>query len=237
MAGEGLGFNGHVKAELCQGLPNAGPLSRADVAEQQILVGGQPDLQLIGLHDLAQALFHGPFQATTHQRQSDEPQTSFLAVPAEVIEQFGFGLIAQALEVSFEVIPLQCVAEPLDALVVEQVLHPRVFAHLPVAVVTLQGEDRLHHIENISGLHVSEGISGAGEGLLLVVSSSHATAHVDVAAPQASGGVREGHQADVLGQQIHGVVTRHRDSNLELSRQVGVAVEGLIAAAREHSAL
>ena len=43
-------------------------LGSPDVAEQQVLIGRQADLKLIGLHNLAQPFFHRTFQSSAHHR-------------------------------------------------------------------------------------------------------------------------------------------------------------------------
>ena len=186
---------------------------------------------------MAEAFFQFTFQTSTHQGQTDKPQTGLLAMPAEVIKQLGFGLSAQSPELTMEVILLENVPEPLDAPVVKQVLHAGVLANLPIPVVALKREDRLAHVEDVGSLHIAERVCGSRERLLLVMGSSHTATDVDVASPQRSGRVCEHHKTDVLGQQVHGVISRNRDSNLELSGQIGVAVQRLICASGENTAL
>ena len=205
----------HLKPEGFQLGSNAGSLGGADVAQQQVLVGGEANLQLVGLHQLPQPCLEISVQAATEQGKSHEPHPCLLAMPAEIVQKLGLGLIAQPLEASLEVGRAQGVAEPLDSLVVQQVLHAGVLAHLPITVIPLQRQDRLNHIQNVGSIDVTQRIRRAGEGLLLVVGAAHATAHVDVAAPQIAGGVGEGHQADVLGEQVNRVVPRHGDGHLE----------------------
>ena len=123
-------------------------------------------------------------------------------MPAQIVEQLGLGFIAQPLEVSLEVGRGQGGAEPLDPLVVQEVFHPGMLTDLPIPMVPLQRQDSLHDVEHISGVHVTQGISGARERLLFVVGPPHTTAHVDIAATQFAGGIRERHQADVLRQEV-----------------------------------
>ena len=104
-------------------------------------------------------------------------------MPAEVVQKLGLRLIAQPLETSLEVARAKGVAEPLNALVMQQVLHAGVFAHFTIPVVPLQRQDRLNDIKNVSGIDVAQRIRSAGEGLLLVVGAAHATTHVNVASP------------------------------------------------------
>ena len=136
-----------------------------------------------------------------------------------------------------EVAALQLLAEPADAAIVQQILHPRMAALLAIAVVALQGDDRLQQLEDVLVGHVAEGIGHAGEGLLLVVGAAHATAHIHVAALGPPLGVTEQHQAHVLGEQVHRVVTRHRHRHLELAGHVGGAVKRLGGIAAEHPPL
>ena len=236
MSGQGRWGFRYLKPKGFQLGSNAGSLGGADVAQQQVLIGGETNLQLVSLHQLPEPCLELSVQATAEQGQSHKPHPSLLPMPAEVVQQLGLRLIAQPLEGSLEVGHTKGFAEPLDALVVQQVLHAGVLAHLPIPVVPLQRQDRLNHIENVGGIDVTQGIRCASEGLLLVVGATHATAHVDVAAPQFAGGVGEGNQADVLGEQINGVVPWHGDGHLELPGQVGIPVERFLSAAGKNAA-
>ena len=88
---------GNLKAKSGQLCADRGALPCADVAQQHVLVGGKTDFQLIGLDNATQAGLAVTVQASAEQGKTDEPQSSPLAVPAEVIEEFWLRLIAQAL--------------------------------------------------------------------------------------------------------------------------------------------
>ena len=180
------GLSGKLKAEFGQGLLDRCFLSGADVAEQQVLIGGQADLQLIGLHNLAQPVFHCTLQSSAHHRQTDEPETFFLPVPAEVVLKFRHRFLPDAFQVSFEIVLAQCRSEPGDPPLMEEVFHAGVLPHFTISVIPLQGHDRLKQIKNIRRLHVAERIGRSGKGVFLVMGAAHATAHVDIAAFQDS---------------------------------------------------
>ena len=57
MASEGGRMIGLIEAEGHELAADAGALLRADVAEQQVLIGGEADVQLVGVHQLAQTGF------------------------------------------------------------------------------------------------------------------------------------------------------------------------------------
>ena len=105
-------------------------------------------------------------------------------MPAQVVEQLGFGFVAETLERSEEVVGFQLIAEPIDTAILQQVFHPGVATNPAVTVIPLQRHDRLEQIKDVCSIHVTEGIGDAGKGLFLVVGAAHATTHVHVAAPQ-----------------------------------------------------
>ena len=237
VAAEQAGFLRILPAQFGQLLAQAAALAGADVAEQDVLVGGESQLQLEGVHQLPQPRLLLAAEASAEQGEPHEPEASALAVPAQVILQFAAGFGAQAPDRMAEIVALELVAEPVDAAIVDQVFHAGVAPLHPIAVVPLQGHDRLHQIEHMLMLHVAEGVGRTGEGLLLVMGAAHAATHIHIAALGPALGVREQHQAHVLGEQVHGVVAGHGDGHLELSRHVGAAIEGLLAIAAEHPTL
>jgi len=97
-----------------------------------------------------------------------------------------------------------------------------------ISVVPLEGKNRLNQVKHLIGCYVTKGVSDPGKGLLLVMGSTHASAHVDVATLQGSCGIGKGHKTNVLGQQVHGIVTGHGDGHFEFAWQVSVAVEGFL---------
>ena len=101
---------GNLKAKSGQFCPDRGALPCADVAKQEVLVCGETDFQLVGLDNATQAGLAVTVQASAEQGKTDEPEARPLAMPAEVIEEFWLRLIAQALELSFEVAVAQGLA-------------------------------------------------------------------------------------------------------------------------------
>ena len=97
-------------------------------------------------------------------------------------------------------------------------------ALLAIAMISLQSHNRLHQIEHLAIGHIAQRIGGAGKGFFFVMGTAHAATHIDIAALGSTGGIAEQHQADVLGEQIHRVVPRHRYRHLELARQVSGAI-------------
>ena len=138
---------------------------------------------MVGVDDGAQALFHLSLQPTTEKRQTDEPQASFLSVPAQVVEQLGFGFVAETLQRSGEVVRLELIAEPGDTAILQQIFHTGMTTDAAIAVIPLQRHDCLEKVEDVSGVHVAKGIGDARERFLFVVGAAHAAPHIDVAAP------------------------------------------------------
>ena len=136
-----------------------------------------------------------------------------------------------------EIALLQLLTKPVDTPVVDQILHPGMTPLLPVAVVPLEGDDRLQQFKHVPIGHIAEAVRCTSEGLLLVVGAAHATTYVNVAAEGGALGVTEQHQADVLGQQVHRVVAGNGDRNLEFAGQVGAAIERFGRITAENSTL
>ena len=78
-----------------------------------------------------------------------------------------------------------CVAEPVDAAVVDEVLEPGVPAVGAVAVVALDDDHALGDAQQVVRLHEAKRVGQAREGLGLAVGPAQAAAHVDVPAQRA----------------------------------------------------
>ena len=201
------------------------------------MIGGEADLQLVGGHQLAQPRLEGARDPATEHGQAHEPAAGALAMPAQVIEQLAAGFAMEGLERMLEIAACEFCFEPGNAAPVDQVFHARMAPLLAIAVVPLHRRNRLHQIEHMLGRHIAQGIGRAGKGFFLVVGTAHAAAHIDIATAQLAVGIGEGHQTNVLGEQVHGVIAGHRDGDLELARQVGGAIEGLVDIPAEDAAL
>ena len=99
---------------------------------------------------------------------------------------------------------------------------------LAVAVVALHRQDRLHRLEEVLLLHKAQVRRLAREGLLCLMRAAHAAADDDVEAGEVDAvGLHDDDAADVVNVQVHAVVARHRERDLELLRQVGAPVQRL----------
>ena len=201
------------------------------------MIRGEADFQLVGGHQLAQACLEGAGDPATEHREAHKPAALALAMPAQVIEQLGAGLVLEGLERMGEIAACEFCFEPGDAALVDQVFHAGMAPLLAITVVPLHRRNRLHQIEHMLGRHIAQRIGGAGEGFFLVVGTAHAAAHIHIAAPQLAVGIGKGHQTNVLGEQVHRVVAGHRNGDFELARQVGGAIKGLVDITAEHAAL
>ena len=59
------------------------------------------------------------------------------------------------------------------------------------------------------------------------MSSPHATSHHNIVALQLTLGIRQDNNAEIVGEQVHGVVSRYSDGNLELPGQELGAIDWL----------
>ena len=114
-------------------------------------------------------------------------------------------------------------AERVLAERVHEVLEARVRAHLAVAVVALGGHDGLERGHELLVREEAERRRRARERRLLAVRPAEAAADVDVRA----GEVLLDDDADVVDEDVDGVVALDRHADLELARQVDVPVDGL----------
>ena len=124
--------------------------------------------------------------------------------------------------------------EPLDAALVHDVLQPGAVAVLTVAEVAVDGDDGLHDRRQIVGHHPRQRRGQAGVGVVLTgVGLAEATADQHDVTGRAV--ALDRHQPHVLGVDVDAVVAREGEPDLELPRQVGLAVEGLDVRCRSWS--
>mmetsp|Transcript_8607 Transcript_8607/g.17476 ORF Transcript_8607/g.17476 Transcript_8607/m.17476 type:complete len:308 (+) Transcript_8607:676-1599(+) len=124
---------------------------------------------------------------------------------------------------------LNKLAEVIDSEGVDEVLHPSVCSHIPIAVVALGGEDALHDFHDVVFGHKTEVVGSAGERVLLVVSAPHSSANHDVEAKDLRwvGRVHYDDDANVVCVNVEAVISRNSDADLELTGKVAISVEGL----------
>ena len=119
---------------------------------------------------------------------------------------------------------------PLDPSGLDQILQTCAVAVLAVAEVALCRHDRLDHVDDVFGLDPAERLRQERIRVLLAgVAHAEPAAHVDVEPGHRSGQptVERRHDADVVGQHVDVVVARPGNGDLELARQVHVAVDRL----------
>ena len=97
-----------------------------------------------------------------------------------------------------------------------------------VAVVALHGDDLLRDIDDLVHPAKSKDVRETGEGLHLIVRHSHATADRDVEADKVARIVRDGDEAEVVGEDIDVVGGRDGDDGLEFPGEVGLSVDRLL---------
>ena len=120
-------------------------------------------------------------------------------------------------------------------MLLERVLEPGPMAVVAVAEVALGGDDRLDDVGQVVGRHPRD---RAAEHRVRVVGPGVAHAHPaagehDEAGQLAGESLAQGRDdADVVRMDVDAVVARPGDADLELARQVGVAVERLHRAVR-----
>mmetsp|Transcript_9486 Transcript_9486/g.15615 ORF Transcript_9486/g.15615 Transcript_9486/m.15615 type:complete len:485 (+) Transcript_9486:861-2315(+) len=223
---------------------HAGALLGQDVAEEDALGGGQNRGQLHLLDDfvdgrahlhvleggelwelgiLLTVVLHPPLLHV----ETQEPFAIALLVPAHPVGVLPLRQRLPRLNGLAKVALHQC-TEPVDTQIVHQVLHARVLANLPVAVVPLRSDDALAELHHVLLGDEAQVFGGLGEGGFLVVRSAHTPTHHHIEAQQLLRGVvHDRHQPDVVDVDVDGVISRHGDGNLKLLGQVALSVERL----------
>ncbi len=128
--------------------------------------------------------------------------------------------------------PLHLGFEPAEPAIVDGVFQPRTLAHHAVAEIALRGHHRGRQRNDLVRRDEADHVADARIGLGIAMAGAHAAADADVVAAQFTG-FDHGDEAQVLGEHIHVVHRRNGEADLELARQVAVAVDrlGFLAAA------
>ena len=95
----------------------------------------------------------------------------------------------------------------VDAESLDDVLEARLLAIAAIAVVALEHDDRLQHLDQLIRLDIGEPRSEAGEGGGALVGSTQAATNGEREALDPAVGHHR-HDADVVGQHVDGVVAR-----------------------------
>ena len=96
-----------------------------------------------------------------------------------------------------------------------------------VAPVALHRHHGFGDGDRVLGSAEAHHVGGARIGVRLAVGHAHAAADRDVPAGDVAGLVEDGDEAEIVREHVDVVRRRHRDRDLELPRQVGLAVDRL----------
>ncbi|MCW0450427.1 hypothetical protein NB706_003261 [Xanthomonas sacchari] len=113
-------------------------------------------------------------------------------------------------------------------MVVDGVLEARALAHRAVAQVALGGDHRGGDVEQLRAVDEADHVGHARVGLRIAMAGAHAAAEADVVAGQRAVGAEHADEAQIVGEHVHVVDRGQRETDLELARQVGVAVDRLV---------
>jgi hypothetical protein len=117
--------------------------------------------------------------------------------------------------------------QPVHAAIVDRVLQPRMLPVGAVAVVALNRHHRLRHRRRLVGPAEADHPAELRVGRMHAMGHPHAAADGDGEAGQRAV-LLDGDEAQVMRENIHIVVGRNRQRDLELPRQIGRSVERLL---------
>mmetsp|Transcript_66023 Transcript_66023/g.137552 ORF Transcript_66023/g.137552 Transcript_66023/m.137552 type:complete len:733 (+) Transcript_66023:127-2325(+) len=232
LSGHGVNFLDVLHAVAGEDLLDISLVFGLDAADDDVLVGGQAEVRSVLVHDGAESCLELEvalvLDAALLNVDADEPVAVTLRVPAEPVDHPPLREGDRLLEFLSKVL-LGKGAEVVDAERVHEVLETRVRTHLPVAVVALRSEDCLHGLCEVVLVNVAQHLVYASESGLLVVRAAHTTANHHVVALEGLAILVHDHdQGDVMDEDVHGVVPRDSDGDLELAGQVAAAVQRLL---------
>ena len=201
----------------------------AHAAEQEVLAGRDPDFRdQPRPNDLAERSAVVARDAAGRHREAERvtvcstvPTVMRVDRPWQQLDRLGDGTADTRCDLG---------AEPLDAVLLERVLEPGPMAVVAIAEVALRGDDRLDDVGEILRWHPGDRpaehrVRVVGPG----VAHPHPAAGEHDEAGQLAGETltQGGNDADVVRVDVDAVVARPGDADLELARQIGVAVQRL----------
>mmetsp|Transcript_18303 Transcript_18303/g.57001 ORF Transcript_18303/g.57001 Transcript_18303/m.57001 type:complete len:498 (+) Transcript_18303:86-1579(+) len=228
-------------AVLAQDRLDTRPLLVGHVLVEHRLRGGEHERQPELRRDLAERRLE-PYAIRVNDPpllhvDAHKPLAVALRVPAEPVDALDPRRQRQHGRERRAHVAADELAELVDAQRVHEVLHPRVGAHLAVAVVALRGEDGLPQLERVARGHEAERLGDARKGARLVVRAAHTATYVRVEPLERLAVRLEQHdEPQVVGEHVDRVVAGHGHANLELARQVRRAVQRLVRVARHDAA-
>ena len=165
------------------------------------------------------------FDAAVFDVQAVEPAAVALLVPAHAVVEAVDANRPQRRERVAEVL-FDLGAEAVEAPVVDQILHAGDFAVGPVAEIALHFHDRDAQIDDAVGVDVAHRQRDGGECFLRAGRDAEAAADEHVVADDVPV-LANRQEADVVGVHVDAVVAGQADGDLELSRQIRLAVDRL----------
>ncbi|BAM79555.1 hypothetical protein CYME_CMG022C [Cyanidioschyzon merolae strain 10D] len=108
-----------------------------------------------------------------------------------------------------------------------QVLHPGVRANCTIAVVPLGSQDRFECVVQRRCRYVPQRIGSTREGLLFVMSATHAAADENIGTFQLTLRITKNDDSNVVCVDVDRIIPGNSDTNFELARKVQLSVKRL----------
>ena len=212
---------------VMQHLLDGGLVGFLDVGEDEVLRGREAEGRTELLGDRAegglQLVAVGVLDAAGLDEEAEEPVAVELLEPAEGValaaEEEGLGGRERGAEALAEF-----GAEPFDALFLEDVLDAGVLAVGAVTPIAVDRDDGGADLDELFAGQEADDVGEARVGGLVAVGGAEAAADEQVVADELAV-LDDGHEAHVVGEDVRVVVRRDGEAGLELTRQVGLAVE------------
>ena len=212
---------------VMQQLLDGGLIGFLDVGEDEVLRGREAEGRAELLGDRAerglQLVAFGVLDAAGLDEEAEEPVAVELLEPAEGValaaEEEGLGGRERGAEALAEF-----GAEPFDALFLEDVLDAGVLAVGAVTPVAVDGDDGGADFDELFAGDEADDVGEARVGGFVAVGGAETAADEEVVADELTV-LDDGHEAHVVGEDVGVVVRRDGEAGLELTRQVGLAVE------------
>mmetsp|Transcript_15739 Transcript_15739/g.40733 ORF Transcript_15739/g.40733 Transcript_15739/m.40733 type:complete len:284 (+) Transcript_15739:476-1327(+) len=218
-----------VNVKLLQQRRNFRKLGRMDIANYEVLVGGQTEVARMHLGNLLHPSFKHVFSLIPHTPVLNKDAVRKVAVvclvPTEavaVLSEFE-GPLRSELESRAS---LDLGAVLIDSHILNGVLETRMLAVGSITKVSLHQHDLLSHFKGLFHRHKTKYVRKAGVGLCVAVSHAHATASSDIEAKEFT----IDHHRNVpktVGENVDIVQWRDCNCHLELTREVRWAVQWL----------
>src|SRR5436190_1963211 len=131
---------------------------------------------------------------------------------------------------------LHLIAEPVEPLLVEQILEARMAPVAAVAVIALHLDHGLRHLPHLAGSGEAQRVGEPRIGVRFAVGAAHAAAHQHVESGEPIS-LCDYQEAQVVRVHVAAIVVRKRERELELARQVPRAVAVPVGQPVDHEVL